>query len=63
MLPTYSGSCIFMSNLEQSQSLPYLRPLGHESTGHLCIHQSLFIVFQTRVDLGAVAEQYVVHGC
>lgn len=43
--------------------LPYLGPEGHQPAGYLSVSQSLFIVFQTGVDLGAVAEQYVVHGC
>lgn len=64
ILPTYTGNYIFIYNTEQSQSCqPYLGPVGHESAGHLSVHQSLFIVFETRVDLGAIAEQYVVHGC
>lgn len=49
---------------EQSQScLPYLGPVGHESAGHLSVYQSLVVVFEAGVDLGAIAEQYVVHGC
>ena len=42
---------------------PYLGPVRLESAGHLSVSQSHFIVFQTTVDLGAIAEQYMVHGC
>lgn len=49
--------------IQNKARVVYLGPVGHESAGHLSVHQSLFIVFETRVDLGAIAEQYVVHGC
>lgn len=43
--------------------LPNLGPVRHESAGHLSVSQSLVIVLQTGVDLGAITEQYVVQGC
>lgn len=41
----------------------YLGPPGLESADHLSVSQSLVIVFQTGVDLGAVAEENVVQRC
>ena len=40
----------------------YLGPQRHQPAGHLSIPQCLFMLFQGGVDLGAVAEQYVVCG-
>lgn len=48
---------------EATVCVPYLGPVRPKSAGHLSLSQSLFIVFQTGVDLGAITEQYVVHGC
>lgn len=41
----------------------HLGPVRHQSAGHLSIQQSLFIVSEAGVDLGAVAEEYVVQWC